>query len=91
MAHLLLTGLLLGAVLCLLLPRTGTQQFYLARAGAWLAGLLLAWVGVLLVHWLQQRRWLRAGALALLLAADGLALCGSVLLMATTGAIPGPK
>jgi TM2 domain-containing membrane protein YozV len=90
-AHLLLAGLLIGAFLCLLLPRTGAQQFYLARAGAGLAGLLLVWVGVLLVQWLQQRRWIGAGALALLLAADGLALCGGVLLMVTTGAIPGPN
>jgi hypothetical protein len=45
---------------------------------------------MLLVQWLQQRRWVAASALALLLAADGLALCGGVLLMATTGAIPGP-
>lgn len=90
-AHLLLAGLLLGAFLCLLLQRPGIQQFYLARAGAGLALLLLAWVGVLLVRRLWQRRWAGAGALALLLVADGLALCGGVLLMATTGAMPGPN
>ncbi len=91
MAHLLLGGLLLGAFLCLLLPQTGIQQFYLARAGTGLAGLLLAWVGVVLVWRLRQRRWVWAGAMALLLAADGLALGGGVLLMATTGAMPGPN
>lgn len=90
-AHLLLVSLLTGACLCLMLPRTGIQQFYLARADAGLAGLLLVWVGVLLVQWLQQRRWMGAGTLALLFVADGLALYGGVLLMATTGAIPGPN
>jgi hypothetical protein len=40
---------------------------------------------------LQQQRWIGASALALLLAADGLALGGGVLLMTTTGAIPGPN
>ncbi|RZK24127.1 MAG: hypothetical protein EOO56_02630 [Hymenobacter sp.] len=91
MAHLLLAGLLLGAFLCLLLPQTRIQQFYLARAGAGLAPLLLAWVGVLLVRRLRQQQWVRAGALVLLLATDGLALGGGVLLMATTGAMPGPS
>lgn len=56
-AHLLLAGFLLGALLCLLLPQTGIQQFYLARAGAGVALLLLAWVGVLLVWRLRERRW----------------------------------
>lgn len=49
-AHLLLASLLLGAFLCLLLSQTGIQQFYLAWAGAGLAGLLLAWIGTLLVQ-----------------------------------------
>ena len=62
----LTTHLLLEAFLRLLLQRTETQQFYLARAGAGLAGLLLAWVGVLLM-WRRQWQWVGAGALALLL------------------------
>lgn len=91
LAHLLLAGLLLGALLCLLLPRRGAQQFDLAAAGAALAPLLLTWAGVLLVRQLWQRRWVRACALALLVVADGLAMCGGWLLMATTGALPGPN
>lgn len=80
-AHLLLAGLLLGAFLCLLLHRPGSQQFNLAGAGAALALLLLAWVGALLVGQLWQRRWVRAGALAMLVLTDGLALCAGWLLM----------
>ena len=90
-AHLLLAGSLLGAFLCLLLPHTGIQQLYLARVGAGLAGLLLTWVGMLLVQGLRQRRWVGAGILALLVVVDGLALGGGVVLMATTGALPGPN
>ncbi|UOQ69375.1 hypothetical protein [Hymenobacter volaticus] len=70
--------------LCLRLQRPEIQQLYLARASV---GLAL----VLLVRRLGQRRWVRAGALALLLATDGLALCGSVPLMASLGMAPGPN
>ncbi len=90
-AHLLLVGLLLGAFLCLLLQRLEIQQYYLAEAGAGLDLLLLAWVGALLVRGLWQRRWVGAGALALLLVADGLALCGAELLMVLIGTGPGPN
>jgi Ca2+/H+ antiporter len=91
LAHLLLAGLLLGAVLCLLLGRPGSQQFDLAAAGAALAPLLLAWAGALLVRQLWRRRWVGAGALAVLALFDGLAWCGGWLLMATAGAVPGPN
>jgi TM2 domain-containing membrane protein YozV len=90
-AHLLLAGSLLGAFLCLLLPHTGIQQLYLARVGAGLAGLLLTWVGVLLRQGLRKRRWVEAGVLGLLLVIDGLAIGGGVVLLTTTGALPGPN
>ena len=90
-AHLLLAGILVGGFLCLLLQRSGVQQFNLARAGTGLALLLLTWVGVLLVQRLWQRRWVGAGAVALLVGADGVALCGGMLLMVTIGALPGPN
>jgi TM2 domain-containing membrane protein YozV len=91
MAHLLLAGLLPGTFLCWLLQRPEIQQFYLARASVGLALVLLAWVGALLVQRLWQRRWVGAGALALLLAADGLALGGGLLLMASLFVTPGPN
>lgn len=85
-AHLLLAGLLLGGCLSYLgflrhlLQRPGIPQFNLAGAGAALAALLLAWVVALLGRQLWQRRWVGAGALLVLLLADGLALGGCVLL-----------
>lgn len=89
--HLLLACSLLGAFLCLLFQRSEIQQFYLARASVGLALVLLAWVGALLVRLLWQRRWVGGGALALLLVADGLALCGGMLLMASLFMAPGPN
>ncbi|SFQ79306.1 hypothetical protein [Hymenobacter arizonensis] len=83
-AHLLLAGLLLGAIL----QRLENQRYNLAFAGVGLAMLLLAWVGALLVQRLWQRRWVVASALAVLLLVDGLALCGGVLLTGVIGVTP---
>lgn len=85
-AHLLL--LLLASSLLVtffspLFQLSEIQQFDLARTSIGLALVLLAWVGTLLVQLLWQRRWVGAGSLTLLLVADGLALGGSMLLMAS--------
>lgn len=85
-AHLLLAYFLAGAVL---VPGGAENQRYaVASKGAGLALLLLAWVGALLVQRLWQRRWVVAGALAVLLLVDGLALCVGVLLMGVIGVTP---
>jgi len=93
-AHLLLL-LLVGSLLAVcfypILRRPDMQQFYLARVNVGLSLLLLTWVGTLFVQSLRQRRWVGAGALALLLVADGLALCGSFVLFASFGIASGPN
>ena len=52
---------------------------------------MLVWVGVLLVRRLWQRRWGWAGTLTVLVAADGLALLGGVLLLLIMGMAVGPN
>ncbi|MFD2717130.1 hypothetical protein ACFST9_00285 [Hymenobacter monticola] len=84
-AHLLLAYFLVGALLA---QGSENQQYDRAFAGVGLAQLLLAWVGTLVVRRLWQRRWVVAGALALLLMVDGLALCGGVLLTGVIGVTP---
>lgn len=84
-AHLLLAYFLTGA----LQAQGGeNQRSDLAFKGTGLALLSLAWVGALLAQRLWRRRWVVAGALALLLVADGLALGGSILLMGVMGVAP---
>jgi hypothetical protein len=83
--HLLGAYYLIGAILGLLAQGPENQRFDLAWKGAGLALLLLFWVGALLVWRLWQRRWLVAGALAVLLVVDGLAFCGGVLLTGVIG------
>ncbi|RSK38418.1 hypothetical protein [Hymenobacter perfusus] len=89
--HLLLAGGLLGAFLWAHLYGTEAQQFYVARVWVGLALLLLAWVGALLLQWLWQRRWIGAGVLAVLLVADGMALCVGIMLMGSFFMAYGPN
>lgn len=83
-AHLLLAGLLLGA----LFQQVEAQRYNLAWLGVGLALLLIFWIGALLMQRLWQRKWAVAGALALLLVANGLALCVGILLMGVIGVTP---
>ena len=91
-AHLLTAFVLPGVLVFLLsLGRNVGVQFYLFWMWFCLSWLVLGWVVALLGRQLWQRRWRQAIALALLVGADVLILCGYQMLFVIASMVAGSR